>query len=89
MRGYISCAVDCPYEGAVAPAAVASVSARLAAMGCTEVSLGDTMTGTFAALGAMIAVHARASTGRGQVVDAAICSRRSAVWAASHARPAR
>ena len=36
------------------------------------VSLGDTMTGTFAALGAMIAVHARASTGRGQVVDAAI-----------------
>ncbi|MCI4645114.1 MAG: CoA transferase [Hyphomonadaceae bacterium] len=36
------------------------------------VSLGDTMTGTFAALGAMIAVHARASTGKGQVVDAAI-----------------
>lgn len=36
------------------------------------VSLGDTMTGTFAALGAMIAVHARKSTGKGQVVDAAI-----------------
>ena len=36
------------------------------------VSLGDTMTGTFAALGAMIAVHARQSTGKGQVVDAAI-----------------
>jgi len=36
------------------------------------VSLGDTMTGTFAALGAMIAVHARKATGKGQVVDAAI-----------------
>lgn len=36
------------------------------------VSLGDTMTGTFAALGVMIAVHARKSTGKGQVVDAAI-----------------
>ncbi|MEM1151681.1 MAG: CoA transferase [Pseudomonadota bacterium] len=36
------------------------------------VSLGDTMTGTFAALGAMVAVHARNTTGKGQVVDAAI-----------------
>lgn len=36
------------------------------------VSLGDTMTGTFAALGAMMALHARERDGRGQVVDAAI-----------------
>lgn len=36
------------------------------------VSLGDTMTGTFAALGVMMAVFAREKTGRGQVVDAAI-----------------
>lgn len=36
------------------------------------VSLGDTMTGTFAALGAMMALHARQNTGKGQVVDAAI-----------------
>lgn len=36
------------------------------------VSLGDTMTGTFAALGAMMALHARERTGQGQVVDAAI-----------------
>ncbi len=36
------------------------------------VSLGDTMTGTFAALGTMMALQARARTGRGQVVDAAI-----------------
>ena len=29
MRGYISCVVDCPYEGPIAPAAVADVAARL------------------------------------------------------------
>ena len=36
------------------------------------VSLGDTMAGTFAALGTMMALYAREKTGRGQVVDAAI-----------------
>ncbi len=36
------------------------------------VSLGDTMTGTFAALGAMMALFSREKTGKGQVVDAAI-----------------
>ncbi|MCA8902266.1 MAG: CoA transferase [Hyphomonas sp.] len=36
------------------------------------VSLGDTMTGTFACLGVMMALQARERTGRGQVVDAAI-----------------
>lgn len=36
------------------------------------VSLGDTMTGTFAALGVMMALHTRERSGRGQVVDAAI-----------------
>lgn len=36
------------------------------------VSLGDTMTGTFAALGTMMALFAREKTGKGQVVDAAI-----------------
>ena len=35
VRGYISCIVGCPYDGAVAPAAVA---AELHAMGCYEVS---------------------------------------------------
>jgi hydroxymethylglutaryl-CoA lyase len=43
LRGYISVVVGCPYEGAVAPAAVARVAERLAAMGCAEVSLGDTI----------------------------------------------
>jgi hydroxymethylglutaryl-CoA lyase len=43
VRGYVSCALGCPYEGEVAPAAVAEVAARLHAMGCYEVSLGDTI----------------------------------------------
>ncbi|MGH9065416.1 MAG: CaiB/BaiF CoA transferase family protein [Acidimicrobiales bacterium] len=36
------------------------------------ISLGDSLAGTFAALGAVMAIHSRARTGRGQVVDSAI-----------------
>jgi hydroxymethylglutaryl-CoA lyase len=43
VRGYISCALTCPYEGDVAPEAVADVADRLFRMGCYEVSLGDTI----------------------------------------------
>jgi isopropylmalate/homocitrate/citramalate synthase len=43
VRGYISCVVGCPYEGAVKPDAVAEVAKRLDAMGCYEISLGDTI----------------------------------------------
>ncbi len=43
VRGYVSCALGCPYEGAVAPAAVARVAKALFDMGCAEVSLGDTI----------------------------------------------
>jgi len=43
VRGYVSCVVGCPYEGAIAPAQAASVASRLFAMGCYEVSLGDTI----------------------------------------------
>ncbi|MBS0367570.1 MAG: hydroxymethylglutaryl-CoA lyase [Proteobacteria bacterium] len=47
VRGYVSCVLGCPYEGEVAPEAVADVAARLYEMGCYEVSLGDTIgTGT-------------------------------------------
>lgn len=42
VRGYISCVVDCPYEGAVAPLMVAEIAERLMERGCYEVSLGDT-----------------------------------------------
>jgi hydroxymethylglutaryl-CoA lyase len=43
MRGYVSCVVECPYDGPVAPEAVARVTAALFAMGAYEVSLGDTI----------------------------------------------
>jgi hydroxymethylglutaryl-CoA lyase len=43
VRGYISCVVECPYDGPVAPAQVAMVAERLWAMGCYEISLGDTI----------------------------------------------
>ncbi|OOR91893.1 hydroxymethylglutaryl-CoA lyase [Moraxella caviae] len=43
VRGYVSCMVDCPYEGAISPVAVADVVARLIDMGCYEVSLGETI----------------------------------------------
>jgi succinyl-CoA---D-citramalate CoA-transferase len=38
----------------------------------TGISLGDSLGGTFAAVGALVALHARRRTGQGQVVDAAI-----------------
>ncbi|WP_104509675.1 hydroxymethylglutaryl-CoA lyase [Acinetobacter indicus] len=43
VRGYVSCMVDCPYEGAIDPQQVAKVSQRLLDMGCYEVSLGETI----------------------------------------------
>ncbi len=47
VRGYVSCVLGCPYEGAVAHKQVAAVANELIAMGCYEVSLGDTIgTGT-------------------------------------------
>ena len=43
VRGYVSCAVDCPYEGAIAPAAVARVTEQLARIGCNEIAVADTI----------------------------------------------
>jgi hydroxymethylglutaryl-CoA lyase len=61
VRGYVSCVLGCPYEGEIAPAAVARVSRSLFETGCHEVSLGDTIgTGTPGKTKAMIeacAVH--------------------------------
>ena len=55
VRGYISCVLGCPYEGAVEPSAVATVAGDLIAMGCYEVSLGDTIgVGTPLAAQAMV-----------------------------------
>ena len=43
VRGYVSCVLGCPYEGEVDPKRVAHVAHELFAMGCYEVSLGDTI----------------------------------------------
>ena len=43
VRGYVSCVVDCPYDGKTKPGAVADVASTLAKMGCYEISLGDTL----------------------------------------------
>ncbi|MGA9853282.1 MAG: hydroxymethylglutaryl-CoA lyase [Gammaproteobacteria bacterium] len=43
VRGYISTVIGCPYEGSIAPEAVARVAKQLVAIGCYEISLGDTI----------------------------------------------
>ncbi|MGZ9033473.1 MAG: hydroxymethylglutaryl-CoA lyase [Rhodospirillales bacterium] len=55
VRGYVSCVLDCPYESEVPRADVAEVAAALHAMGCFEISLGDTIgTGTPARAASMV-----------------------------------
>ena len=43
VRGYISCVTDCPYEGEIAPSAVAEVAKVLIRAGAYEISLGETL----------------------------------------------
>ena len=43
VRGYVSTVLGCPYQGEVPVADVVRVAARLHAMGCAEISLGDTI----------------------------------------------
>lgn len=43
VRGYVSCVVGCPYEGFIRPQKSAQVASRLFDMGCSEISLGDTI----------------------------------------------
>jgi hydroxymethylglutaryl-CoA lyase len=60
VRGYLSCVVGCPYEGRVAPEAVAAVARELIALGCSEISLGDTIgVGTPGSVRAMLECVAR------------------------------
>jgi hydroxymethylglutaryl-CoA lyase len=42
-RGYVSTAFGCPYQGEVDPAAVAHVAVALDALGCDQISVGDTI----------------------------------------------
>ncbi|MCG2585175.1 hydroxymethylglutaryl-CoA lyase [Massilia sp. TS11] len=43
LRGSISCSFGCPYQGAVPLSAVADVVARMAALGCDEIDIADTI----------------------------------------------
>ena len=43
LRGYVSCVTDCPFDGPTPPEQVADVVEALFALGCYEVSLGDTI----------------------------------------------
>jgi len=55
VRAYVSCALGCPYQGDVPVDDVAALAAKLFAMGCDELSLGDTIgVGTPGATLAMI-----------------------------------
>lgn len=56
VRGYVSCVVECPYDGAVAPESSADVAGQLLQLGCYEISLGDTIgRGTPEAVNRMLA----------------------------------
>lgn len=55
VRGYLSCVLECPYDGPTLPGQVAYVAGKLLAMGCYEISLGDTIgRGTPEAVAAML-----------------------------------
>lgn len=43
VRGYVSCVIECPYDGPTPPEKAAEVAGALSALGCYEVSLGDTI----------------------------------------------
>lgn len=43
LRGSISCALGCPYQGEVDPAAVVDVARRYLALGCDEIDVADTI----------------------------------------------
>lgn len=43
VRGYISCAFGCPYEGKIAEHAVISMAEKMFTLGCYEISIGDTI----------------------------------------------
>lgn len=56
VRGYVSCAVVCPYDGPTPPASVRRVSEALLDMGCYEVAVSDTVgQGTPRSIEAMLA----------------------------------
>ena len=67
VRGYVSCAFGCPFEGAVAPAAVIRVTSALLDMGVYEVAVSDTIGVAHPGPGAALlgAADRRRAPGRG------------------------
>ncbi|GAB7536721.1 hydroxymethylglutaryl-CoA lyase [Burkholderia sp. 22PA0099] len=60
LRGSVSCALGCPYQGEVPVAAVIDVVERFAALGCDEIDIADTIgVGTAAQTRAVLAAVAR------------------------------
>lgn len=43
VRGYISMAFVCPFEGVISPSATAELAGKLLSMGCDEICLADTI----------------------------------------------
>jgi len=43
VRGYISCVLGCPYQGEVPLENVVNLAEKMSEMGCSEISLGDTI----------------------------------------------
>jgi hydroxymethylglutaryl-CoA lyase len=63
VRGYISCAIACPFEGPIAPTAVTSVARQLIDIGIDEIDIGDTIgAGTPDTVGALLK-HLRSELG--------------------------
>lgn len=55
VRAYLSCVIDCPFDGPTHPSQVARIAKQLFDLGCYEISLGDTIgTGTPAKVSAML-----------------------------------
>src|SRR5262245_26322069 len=66
VRGYVSCAIACPFEGPIAPEAVVEVCRRLADLGVGEIDLGDTIgAGTFESTSRLLAAYAKSLPIRG------------------------
>jgi len=60
VRGYVSCAIACPFEGATDPAAVVEVCQRLLDLGVDEIDLGDTIgAGTAESTRALLDAYSR------------------------------
>lgn len=60
VRGYLSCAIACPFEGAINPKAVVEVARRLVELGIDEIDLGDTIgAGMPESIGALLDAYGR------------------------------